>query len=145
MRWYRTIATMSPSMRYGGRRECYKQQKDILTKPSGRRQQPLVFIAPPGERHAARGHGYATDEQKNYLYTKIYVFQDETFGDEHKKQNLAYGAICAAIWKQIHEKLSQIYSNMQENNNPCQLSTKPFAISILYRTDIKQMVMYDNT
>ena len=74
MRWYRTIATMSPSMRYGGRRECYKQQKDILTKPSGRRQQPLVFIAPPGERHAARGHGYATDEQKNYLYTKIYVF-----------------------------------------------------------------------
>ena len=77
MRWYRTIAIMSPSMRYGGRRECYKQQKDILTKPQDRRRLPLVFIAPPGERHAARGHGYATDEHKNYLYTKIYVFYDK--------------------------------------------------------------------
>ena len=39
-----------------------------------------------------------------------------------KSKTLSCGARCATIWKQIHEKLSQIYSNMQENNNPCHVN-----------------------
>ena len=45
----------------------------------------LYYIAPPGERPAARGHGYATDEQNTTNNKKIYVFYEEIFGDGHKK------------------------------------------------------------
>ena len=43
-------------------------------KPSGRMKWSPVYIAPPGERLAARGHGYASDEQKTTKQQKYTFF-----------------------------------------------------------------------
>ena len=63
---------------------CYKQQKDILKKPPDKTTAACFYRSARGAP-CGKGAWLCHRRAKNYLYTKIYVFYDETFGDEHKK------------------------------------------------------------
>ena len=115
-----------------------------MTKPSGRRQQPLVFIAPPGERHAARGHGYATDEQKNYLYTKIYVF---IFMMKYLEMNIKSKILlmgrkmCYDLETNTRKIKSNIDKYIVEQQLKYLLSTKKHAFCLISKTDVTYCVI----